>query len=75
MMTMEERIAEMKKKLKEKNVNSKIEEVKELKTKDEKVKVDTLFQNETIWMSQKMMSKLFWINENNITYHLWEIYN
>jgi len=34
-MTMEERIAEMKKKLKEKNVNSKIEEVKELKVKAE----------------------------------------
>jgi len=39
------------------------------------VKIDVRFENETFWMSQKMMAELFEVQENNITYHLKEIFN
>ena len=38
------------------------------------VKIDVRFENETFWMSQKMMAELFEVQENNITYHLKEIF-
>ena len=42
---------------------------------DEDVSVNALIQNETIWLTQKSMSSLFDVAENNITYHLQNIYN
>ena len=44
-------------------------------TDDEDVSVNALIQNETIWLTQKSMSSLFDVAENNITYHLQNIYN
>ena len=44
-------------------------------TDDEDVFVNALIQNETIWLTQKSMSSLFDVAENNITYHLQNIYN
>ena len=38
------------------------------------IKIDVRFENETFWMSQKMMAELFEVKENNITYHLKEIF-
>jgi hypothetical protein len=43
-------------------------------TEDGGVTVDGYFQNETFWLTQKTMSKLFDVESNNITYHLQEIY-
>ena len=44
-------------------------------TDDEDVSVNALIQNEIIWLTQKSMSSLFDVAENNITYHLQNIYN
>ena len=44
-------------------------------TDDEDVSVNALIQNETIWLTQKSMSSLFDVAENDITYHLQNIYN
>ena len=38
------------------------------------VKVDVVFQDETIWLSQKKMGALFNIEVNTINYHLKEIF-
>ena len=38
------------------------------------IKINVFLKNETLWLSQKMMAELFWVQENNITYHLKEIY-
>jgi hypothetical protein len=45
------------------------------KSEEWDIRINALFQNETIWLSQKQMWELFWVNENNITYHLKEIYS
>ena len=37
--------------------------------------INVFLKNETLWLSQKMMAELFWVQENNITYHLKEIFN
>lgn len=39
------------------------------------VKVDVVFQDETIWLSQKKMAALFNVEVNTINYHLKEIFN
>ncbi len=39
------------------------------------IKINVFLKDETLWLSQKMMAELFWVQENNITYHLKEIYN
>ena len=44
-------------------------------TDDEDISVNALIQNETFWLTQKSMSSLFDVAENNITYHLQNIYN
>lgn len=38
------------------------------------IKVDVLFQGETVWLTQKMMAELFGVEVNTINYHLKEIY-
>ncbi len=45
------------------------------KSEEWDIKINVIFENETIWLSQKQMWELFWVQENNITYHLWNIYN
>jgi hypothetical protein len=38
------------------------------------VKLQVFLQDETIWLTQKMMAELFGVEANTITYHLGEIY-
>jgi hypothetical protein len=38
------------------------------------VKAAVLIEGETIWTSQKNMSKIFGVEENTITYHIKEVY-
>ena len=43
-------------------------------TTDGKIKIDTIFQNETIWLTQKKMAALFDCSSDNISLHLKNIY-
>ncbi len=44
------------------------------KTEDGSVKIDTIFQNETIWLTQKKMAELFDVQRPAITRHLKNIF-
>ena len=41
---------------------------------NENVYVEVLYNEEDFWLTQKSMSKLFNVAENNITYHLQNIF-
>lgn len=43
-------------------------------TPDGKVKIDTVFQNETIWLTQAKMAELFDVNVPAISKHLKNIF-
>ncbi len=43
-------------------------------SKNGEIKIDVVLQDETIWLSQKRMGKLFGVESHTITYHLKEIY-
>ena len=43
-------------------------------TPDGKVKIDTIFQDETIWLTQKKMAELFDVQRPAITKHLKNIF-
>lgn len=43
--------------------------------KDGKINVDVILKDETIWLTQKSMAKLFDVNSQAITKHLQNIYN
>jgi len=43
-------------------------------TKDGKVKIDTVFQDEIIWLTQKKMAELFDVQRSAITKHLKNIF-
>ena len=43
-------------------------------TTDGKVKIDTIFQNETIWLTPKKMAELFDVGRPAITKHLKNIF-
>jgi hypothetical protein len=45
------------------------------KTEDGTVKIDTIFQNETIWLSQNSMAELFGVNVPAISKHLKNIFD
>ncbi len=42
--------------------------------KDKNISVEVLYDNEDFWLTQKTMAKLFNVAENNITYHLQNIF-
>ncbi len=44
------------------------------KTDDGRIKVDTIFQNETIWLTQVQMGELFCVDRSVITKHLKNIF-
>ena len=44
------------------------------KTDDGRIKVEVVFQGETIWLTQKKMSELFDVEVNTINYHIKEIF-
>ncbi len=39
------------------------------------IKLEVFIEDETLWLTQKMMADLFGVKENTITYHLKEIYD
>ena len=39
------------------------------------VKLEVFIQDETLWLTQKMMSELFGVEVNTINYHIKEIFN
>lgn len=45
------------------------------KTEDGAIKIDTIFQNESIWLTQKMMAELFDVQRPAITKHLSSIHD
>ena len=55
-----------------------IENLKELiiyqSQNNENISVEVLYNEEDFWLTQKLMSKLFNVAENNITYHLQNIF-
>jgi len=44
------------------------------KTDQGKVNIDVFFANDTLWLTQKIMSELFDVEVNTINYHLKEIF-
>ena len=42
---------------------------------NENISVEVLYDEEDFWLTQKSMAKLFNVAENNITYHLQNIFN
>ena len=57
---------------------SNIENLKDLiiyqSQNNENISVEVLYNEEDFWLTQKSMSKLFNVAENNITYHLQNIF-
>jgi len=45
------------------------------KTDEGKVNIDVFFQNETLWLTQKLIAQLFEINRTVVTKHLKNIFN
>jgi len=45
------------------------------KSDDGDIKINVIFENDTIWLSQKKMWELFWVETNTINYHLSEVFN
>ena len=45
-----------------------------LSQNNENISVEVLYNEEDFWLTQKSMSKLFNVAENNITYHLQNIF-
>lgn len=43
-------------------------------TKEGKIRVEVRFEDETFWMTQKLMGELFGVESHTITYHLGEIF-
>ncbi len=42
---------------------------------DGDIKIEVIFQNETVWLSQKQMAKLFDVDRTSITKHLKNIFS
>ena len=57
---------------------NKLEELRDLiiyqSQNNENISVEVLYNEENFWLTQKSMSKLFNVAENNITYHLQKIF-
>ena len=41
---------------------------------DGQIKLEVRLENETVWLTQKMMAELFQVGANTINYHIKEIY-
>ncbi len=42
---------------------------------DGNIKIDVRLENETVWLTQKLMAELFQVGVNTINYHIKEIFN
>ena len=45
------------------------------KSEEGDIKLNVIFEDETIWLSQKKMWELFWVETNTINYHLSEVFS
>jgi hypothetical protein len=43
-------------------------------TEDGRTRIQCRFENETIWLTQKLMAELFQIGVNTVNHHLKELY-
>lgn len=55
--------------------NNQNSEIILFKTADEKVSVDVIMENETVWLTQEQMAELFGVNRQAVTKHLQNIYD
>jgi hypothetical protein len=44
------------------------------RSEEGQIKLEVRLENETVWLSQKMMAELFQVGVNTINYHIKEIY-
>lgn len=44
------------------------------KSDEGNIRINVIFEEETIWLSQKQMWELFWVETNTINYHLSEVF-
>jgi len=44
------------------------------KTADDQIKLNVIFDNDTVWLTQKQMSELFDVETNTINYHIKEVF-
>jgi len=44
-------------------------------TEDGRTRIDVRLEEETVWLSQKLMSELFQVGVNTINYHIKALYN
>lgn len=57
------------------NVRSSAAEFLIFSMQEEADTIEVLYQDENLWLTQKMMGQLFDVESNTITYHLKEIFN
>ena len=57
------------------NVRSSAAEFLIFSLQEEADTIEVLYQDESLWFTQKMMGQLFDVETNTITYHLKEIFN
>lgn len=57
-----------------KQTNPKNSQIIIFKTADEKISVDVLMENETVWLTQQQMAELFGVQRPAITKHLKNIF-
>jgi len=44
-------------------------------TEGGKTKIEVRLENETVWLTQKLMAELFQVGVNTVNYHIKEIYS
>ncbi|MDQ1266780.1 MAG: hypothetical protein QG635_1932, partial [Bacteroidota bacterium] len=59
----------------EKSLNERNSQIIIYQTEDGRTKLDVRMENETVWLSQKLMAELFQTTPQNITIHLKNIYD
>ena len=47
-----------------------INEISVYETEDRKIKIDVLFENENLWLTQKLMAQLYECSVDNVSLHL-----
>lgn len=57
------------------NVRSSAAEFLIFSMQEEADTIEVLYQDESLWLTQKMMGQLFDVESNTVTYHLKEIFN
>ncbi len=55
-------------------MNENINQITFYETPDGKIKIEVRFENENLWLSQKLMAALFECSADNISFHLKNIY-